>query len=224
MLTRASSVIALTALATAATGCMPFAVPPSRTDLATTFVAGSGKVESGLRVASGVHYASATVARHVPFDVGAGYVFEQFEPQRDDTALVAPRDARAGAPLQVTAAAPRRAQGFYLGAAAAIGGDRHQRGWAGGRAQLVFGPGGPRATIAARLSWELFTTGQASGSESTPCGFTAGGASGTSALGLFVESGAQLSGGDAPVAFVTTVGMSIRLPFVAGVAVDFCHW
>ena len=224
MLRASSLAIRLAALASLG-GCAAGVVPPSRTDIATTVIADQGEVTSGLRFSSGAHLASGVLRRDFPVDVGAGYVYERVEvaPSPDPIA------ARATAPSPGgDGHAPRieDAHGGYLEASHVIDRGRAHRTWLGVRGEVL----GRRTEDGRRADFffndtattEIYTSGQGSGGFTDRCGGGAGFSRGTSAIGLFVESGAQWVDDEEGAAFVATAGLSVRLPLFGGFVFNLC--
>jgi hypothetical protein len=207
------------------------ALPPSRTDVGTTVIAGDGEMSSGFRVATGAHLASASVRRDFPVDVGAGYVYERLarshgSPTSRETREMAAGDGSIATPTDVVDAGPRNVHGGYLEVAYTISRSHSHRSWLGARGELLIEDGlaeNSRSTgLYARVAWELFAPSPSVFGGSTSG--TAGGvgvAHGTAGLGLFVEAGAQRSEEDRS-AFVATAGVSVRMPFLAGFFFDLC--
>jgi hypothetical protein len=120
------------------------------------------------------------------------------------------------------------AHGAYLELSRTVSTGRQHRAWLGLRSELLWhepeiGPAQRSLGISTRLSWELFSGSEGSGSKDTRCGFVAGVWQGASAIGLFVETGARAVEG-APTEMVATAGVSVRLPIVMGVGMDLCSW
>ena len=219
---------ALVALALLGSGCAAGALPPSRTDVGSTMIAGSGHMASGLRLTTGAHLASGTVNRDIPLDVGAGYVYERMGHPTTSGPAASQSLALTGAgstgrskPLDDHV----DAHGAYLEVAHVIGRSQAHRSWLGARGEVLLrqSPEGrrPAAGAYARAAWELFAPRQGAGGFTSECGGGAGVAYGSLGLGLFVESGAQWTE-DLGTAFVATAGLSVRLPFLAGFAFDLC--
>jgi len=154
-----------------------------------------------LRFATGIHVASLTTSRRIPFDVGAGYV-------------------RMSSPDAKDVWHPIR--GAYVEVAPVVLRGDVWRVFAGPRAELLFAGDGDRGTgfaMFGRVAWETYAPVAFAGG--TASGKACFAAVGYGALGLspYTEAGLQrLPGGD-----VTTVvlgGLSVRHPaaaFCAGV-------
>lgn len=209
------------------TGClMAGALPPSRTDIGTTVIAGDGQMHSGLRFSTGAHLASGTTRADFPVDVGAGYVYERLA----RPPATADRDPAANglssAPMTDLDDA-RDLHGGYLDAAYTFSRGAGHRSWIGARGELLFRAAPDVDTrvagVYARAAWELYKPGQGGFGGFTSRGFGGGvGVShGTAGLGIFLEAGAQRGEGDQS-AFVATAGLSVRLPFLAGLFFDLC--
>jgi hypothetical protein len=183
-------------------GCVPFAFPPSRTDLGFAAVARGQEGGAGVRLATGVYLASATINPALPLDVGAGYT------------LTAPLRAPAEGPGGL-------AQGAYLEGVRHLplspldhaGAGRLQ---VGGRGAMLFGRGGARPgfELTARLGIEGFKTVNGeleTSSDAVAVGF------GQLGIGGFVEAGYQALPGTGGSAFIGNVGLSVRLPAIFGI-------
>lgn len=208
-------------VALAAAGCAAGVLPPSRSEVATTVIAGAGRPEHGVRFATGAHLASGQTARDARFDLGAGFIYER---------LAAPppgSEARAlgGEPMSAGDEPPATdARGSYLEVAGAIQRGPFHRTWIGARTELLRqeSAAGKRAIGAtvARLAWEAHAPVRAVGSSSGSDGtFGAGFAYGAVGLGLFVESGVRYAEGERP-AFVALGGVSLRMPWLGGFVID----
>lgn len=200
-------------------------IPPSRTDVATTVIADRGQVTSGLRFSTGAHLASGVLRRDFPVDVGVGYVYERFESAPSPEAVA----MRQTEPPTSGDAGARRiddAHGGYLEASHVVDRGQAHRTWLGVRGEVLGRQtdDGRRAEVGgyARLAWEIYASGEGAGSWSDRCGGGAGFSHGTSALGLFVESGAQWVGDEEGAAFVAMAGLSVRLPLFGGFVFNLC--
>jgi hypothetical protein len=116
--------------------------------------------------------------------------------------------------------------GVYLSFARVVARNvaNHHRTWLGLRAEYLYAPrseGGSTLGAYGRLDWEIFGPTVGAGATSDSCGGGVAMAYGTSALGLYLETGARnlLDGGHA---YSTTAGITVRLPFLAGMAYDLC--
>ncbi len=204
-------------------GCVAGVVPPTRTDVGSTVIASDGQMQSGLRVATGAHLASGQTARNRNLDLGIGVVYERL-----GAPAPAGSEARAlggTAPMEGEAPEGIEARGSYVDAAAVLARGGWHRTWIGARSELMRqeGPGGGRAVGAtvARIAWETYGPVAAAGADSSGTGFGAGFAYGAFAMGLFIESGVRYAEGERP-AFVAIGGMSLRMPWLGGFAVDLC--
>ena len=108
----------------------------------------------------------------------------------------------------------RDLHGGYLDVAYTLSRGHGHRSWIGARGELLF-RGAPDvdsrvAGVYARAAWELFkpSEGLFGGFTSRGFGGGAGVSRGTSALGLFIEAGAQRGENDES-AFVATAGLSV---------------
>jgi hypothetical protein len=199
--------------------CAAGVLPPSRTEIGSTVIAGSGQVQNGLRVATGAHLASGQTARDGNIDLGAGFVYERLGAAAASEARV-----RGAAPPEEGAPTFIEASGSYADAAAVLQRGRWHRTWIGARTELMRqrGAEGGRAVGAsfARIAWETYAPVHGSGSFSDGSGaFGAGFAHGAFAMGLFVESGVRYAEGERP-AFVAIGGMSLRMPWLGGFVFD----
>ena len=218
--------LALLAALAIDTGCAAGVLPPSRTDVGTTVIAGSGQIESGLRFSTGAHLASGSIRRDAPLDIGAGYVFQRVA--RSPVSSEARALASAGAgPVEDAGDADDHAdaQGAYVEFAHTIDRGSGHRSWMGARGEILARDAADgvhtSAGAYARLAWELFTPSRGAGVYAEGCGAGAGFAYGTAGLGLFVEAGTQFTEGER-AAFVATAGLSLRLPLVGGFAFNLC--
>ncbi len=198
--------------------CVAGVLPPSRSDIGTTIQQPDGELRTGLRISTGAHLASATLNKEEPYDVGIGYVYERAEASGKDVTMKAP--------VEGGAQGARTSQGVYLSAAhlLSLNLKEHHRTWLGMRAEYLHASeedGGPSVSLLARGTWEIFGVGEGAGGFSDSCGGGAGFAYGTTALGVFLEGGARRSlEGEASV--VATAGISVRLPFLGGLAYNVC--
>lgn len=211
----------MSVLVLAASGCVGGALPPSRTDVGSTVVAGRGGPAHGLRVTTGAHTASATTRGDVGLDVGGGYVFEELAPSAEGE-HVARVD---GPPTTGAPPAARRAHGGYLEVGRTLRQGDRNRIWLGVRSEILVPedqPSGLHHTVAVRAAWEVYATGAGGGGFSDRCGGGAGYAHGQVGVGLYVDSGVRTGrGGES--AIVATAGVTVRLPFVAGFAFSLCN-
>ncbi|HLU68889.1 MAG TPA: hypothetical protein VKZ63_21555 [Kofleriaceae bacterium] len=221
---RLAPLLALCALAPL--GCAAGVLPPSRTEVGTAVIARGGQPQSGVRVTTGAHLASGQLRRDGSFDVGAGYVFERVQAGGGPGA----RSLALGSGAPVDEAEPldhQDSHGLYVEAAHVIQRASAHRSWLGARGELLrqAGPDGERsaAGLYARLAWEVFGSGEGAGAAGDGCGFGAGFMYGTFGLGLFLESGARWTEGE-ETAFVAIGGLSLRMPLLGGLVVDFCRW
>lgn len=217
---------ALTMIAVLGTGCVAGALPPSQTEIGPTMVARSGRTETGMRVTSGAHWASST-AKNPRFDVGVGYVVERTGDAPDEHVASTEEALGTGGGVET---APRDdedplriGQGVYLDLARRVAAGPSHRAWLGFRGQALWSglEQHPDLGIGARLSWELYSIGSGAGGFSDRCGGGVGVAAGTTAVGGYVEAGYRVSP-DGVAELVSTAGVSIRLPFLAGVAFNLC--
>ena len=183
--------IVLSALGALGACIIPITVPPARVDL------GYGPTSGGpqtLHVAAGASLVSAQRRRDATLDVGAGYVL----------------DANVREPGLV-------GHGPYLEAAWLQSGAK-ARTSIGLRGAALRHAGSTGGAFALRLSRELYRPGQGPWTSSDRCGFGAGGWYGSSAVGVYAESGLLLApGGDA--GWSTTIGLTVRTPAIWGLGV-----
>jgi hypothetical protein len=182
-------------------------------------IAQDGRMVSGFRVSTGAHLASGFKRRDIPFDVGAGYVFERID------ADVAPEELAMSANGGETPTDHVDAHGAYVEAAHVLSRGSAHRSWLGARGEVLTREtaDGRRVSAGAhaRLAWELFGPSEGGGTFTTRCGGGAGFAYGSAGIGLFVESGAQWIE-EEETAFVATAGLTLRLPLIGGFAFDLC--
>jgi hypothetical protein len=201
-----------------AQGCIAGVLPPSRTELGSQVIAADGGPRSGMRLATGAHLASGQVRPDVGLDVGAGYVYER---QSEEGAVALGGGGKPSGPRRLDG------HGMYLEVSHVLQGSGAARSWLGARGELMRmrRSEGSRGALGlyARAAWEVFKAGKAEGSGPTRCGFGAGFAHGAVALGLFVESGVRWVEAEEP-AFVAVGGLTVRMPWMGGVAVDLCSW
>jgi hypothetical protein len=158
-------------------------LPPSRTDLSTVAHGGG----AGYRVAAGAHSGSLPRRADVPFDLGAGYIYED------------------------AAAEPQH--GSYIELGRPIWRSGNTRVLAAGRVEMFWNSIGATGTTRAgsvRLALER-RLGHLAGGVSDSNG--GGAAFGILAPGLFLEAGArQLEPGE--VTGTVVAGISLRLPLL----------
>jgi len=171
---------ALAALALA--GC--FALPPSRTELATV-AHGSG---TGYRFATGGHSASAPKQIDVPFDLGAGYIYEQ----------VGDGDGQHGNYIELSR------QVWHQGST---------RAFVGGRVEVFWNDVGELGTTraaSARIAIEKVAAHVAGAGGQSGSGAAV---YGLFAPGVYLEAGVrELERGD--TTGTVTAGLYVRLPFL----------
>lgn len=215
--------IALSALALAS-GCVAFggAAPPSRTDVARTVHGRAGELRHGTHLAVGTHWASGTLSRDVPIDVGAGVIFERddAEPDRGEASL-----ALVTAPQPMAESTGPWRRGYYVDVAYALGRRGYERAWLGSRFEALHAlrasmASRPAVGASVRFAWELFATGAGAAADSNNKAFVVAGARGTSAVGLFLETGVRVDA-ESATSYVARGGVTVRLPLLAffGVAV-----
>ncbi len=212
-----SRLVPILLLAPLAGACVAGGLPGTRTDVDSALQAQRGEIRAGVKVSSGVHWASITKDREQDFDVGAGYVYERVEGSGGDITQKhnqAPDDEG------------RRAHGAYLSAAGILSRNirENHRTWLSVRAEFLDAPeadGGKALSLLARTTWEIFGPVEGAGAASDSCGGAMGAAYGTSAIGLYVEGGAHRSL-EGRASFVSTAGLSLRLPNLFGLAFNLC--
>jgi hypothetical protein len=207
----------LIVFAIAGSACAAGALPPSRTDVGTMVAKPTGEIQTGFRVSTGAHWASATHDKLVDYDVGAGYVYERSEASGGD---ITDKHTSGDAPDTSNVA-----HGGYLSLERVLSRSlrNKQRTWLGMRVEYLDGKDDSKSSISAlaRINWEVFGHVEGAGASDTNCGGAFGIGYGTAAVGFYGEAGARRSlEGDA--SFVATLGLSIRLPFLAGVVFDLC--
>ena len=186
--------------------------PPTRADVGSVAVARNGQVQSGVRGSVGAHWASGTRTRKVPFDIGAGVVYER---ALRGTQPLDPTAQKNGylpdVPMQE--APPQAAWGGYLEASARLSARGNKRSWLGARTEVMrVENGGPTSiSLMARASWEVYGAGAAAGADSSSNAFVMFAGAGTLGAGFYLESGVRhtASGGNE---FLTTGGVSLRMP------------
>jgi hypothetical protein len=176
----------------------------------------TGEARTGLRFSTGAHWASASSDKAEDYDFGAGYVYERTEgPGGDITDKHQIGESDDG---------PLVSHGAYVAVDRVLSRDKSkkQRTWLGMRGEYLHGDdGGHTLSALARLNWEVYGHVEGAGSSSTNCGSAMGIAYGTAGLGFYGEAGARRTlEGDA--SFVATLGLSLRLPTLFGVAFDLC--
>lgn len=177
----------------------------------------TGEFRSGVRVSTGAQWASATIDEDQDFDVGVGYVYEHIDAQDDIRQQVSGPNAADGA---------RTSQGAYLSFAKILSSNvrDHHRTWLGIRAEYLHASdedGGPSMNLLARANWEVFGPAVGAGGSSDSCGAVVGAAYGTAGIGLYLEGGARRSL-EGEASFVSTAGISLRLPSVWGMGIGWC--
>jgi hypothetical protein len=184
----------------AASGCvLPFAVPPLTTDLggARIIQGGTGNV---FHLSTGLHSASfEAIPRSDVLDIGVGYALDA-----DGTGL--------------------RDQGVYGEGAWFVMRRPHARIAPGGRGELLFSKGRTGGGLFARVSAEIFTSVDGDGQSNDPCGTAFYHWAGIPSTGLYAEAGVQYLP-EGRTSFVTTGGLTFRLPAIAGFALLLpgCH-
>ena len=205
----------------AGAGCAGMVLPPARTEVGSTVIAAGGQPTTGVRFSTGAHLASGSLSTSLPIDVGAGYVYEHAgsdAPGRSDLALGAGGDS---APT----ADGVNSQGAYLSAQHLLSHGGGSRSWLGLRGELLVQDGSDGRHTAlgsyARIDWELIAPGKGEGGYTDNCGGGAGVAYGVFGVGLYLESGVRWVESERS-AFVTTAGLTLRTPFLAGLVLDTC--
>jgi hypothetical protein len=209
----------LAALAALASGCAGVILPPSQTTVGPALVADDAGRAVGIKVSSGAHWASSHAA-DPRIDVGGGYVFE-----RTSSTPAAHEVGVAARERTAPEDAVRVGHGAYVEVARRIHGGRSDfhRAWLGARGEALWtGADEVEVGVAARISWELFGRGSGSGAAFDGCAGGFGIATGTTALGGYAEAGYRIDPGTGQARFVSTAGVSLRLPFLAGMGFSFC--
>ena len=193
-----------------ATGCAAAMVgaPPARVDVGSVTTARQGVMSHGVRGSAGIHWASATTSHNVPFDIGAGAVYERFYP---DAALLEPV-AEKSAMEELNP--PVERYGGYLEGSWRLSGKGSQRAWIGGRAEMMGTSSGKPTSLSlvGRVSWELYGNGTAAAAETKlDKGLAMFASTGTIGLGAYLESGLRHSM-DGDDELIVTAGLSVRVP------------
>lgn len=218
---RLTAVIALTH-----TACVAGALPPSKTDVGSFAATDGGDVGPGLRLASGAHVASGA-DRPIPIDVGAGYVYEQAGAAEERASASAPVRTAAGEPEpEVAGEVAARRHGAYLEVSRTIRERGSDRAWAGARAEALWPEAAPEGSppilgLSGRISWELFGRAVGAGGVADSQTAAGGAAYGTAGIGFYSEVGYRRTP-DGRRGVLVSAGISVRLPFLAGVAVSSC--
>jgi hypothetical protein len=180
----------LALLSLLASGCiLPYAVPPARLDFGGAHVMHGGNV---FHFAAGLHTASAgeIVPHSDRFDAGIGVVL----------------NAQQGG---------LRDHGFYAGGDYFLRRREHTRIGLGARGEYLIDDGISGGGLYGRLTLEAFNAGNGGGSGQGNCSATSFAWRGAPGTALYAEAGGQMLP-DGRTAFVSTAGLSIRLPAVAG--------
>ena len=178
-------------VALASSGCiLPYAIPPLRGEIGGTTLS---QRDPALHVAGGTHLASGTRRRNQPFDVGAGGFFDWSE-HGDST------------------------KGAYVDTAVFVERSPRTRTSVGVRGELRWNPAGRGAGAKLRVDHEMFGATSKDYSGSDRCGFVAGTAYGTGALGVFAEAGHVWMPNDES-AWTATAGVTMRIPSTVGLLV-----
>ncbi len=209
---RAIGVLTIGAALTA-TGCIAGALPPSRSDVGTTMTHADGEVATGVRVATGAHWASGSLDREQDYDIGVGYIYENASESGGDI-----RDEPGDGTDALVS------HGVYASFATLLSRDIREddRTWFGLRSEYLRASDGSNSIgVLARGTWEIFGASEGGGGFSDNCGGGAGYAMGTTALGLYLEAGPRRTfNNEASVS--ATAGVSLRLPFLFGFAYNLC--
>ena len=192
-------------------------LPPSRTDVGTVLAKPNGEMLTGVRFSSGVQSASAIASQDTEYDLGVGYVYERLESSGSD--ITSKHVEGQGARDQVS-------HGTYVSIDRVLSRNKqyHQRTWLGMRGEYMrsrHGDGGDMLSLLARLNWEVHGKAVGAGAEATNCGFISAMSYGTIGLGFFAEAGARRSF-EGEATFVASLGLSLRLPFLAGMGFGLC--
>lgn len=165
-----------------------------------------GAMHNGSRVSSGMHWASGTRSRNVPFDIGAGAVYERRAAGQEIQSV--PKSASQPAAVEHTV-------GGYIEAASRLSASGVTRSWIGGRAELLrhLASGESTASLSARMSWEVYGGGTSAGAEGSGNGFAAYLAGGTIGIGPYLEAGVRRASAGRTEMLVTA-GVSLRLPAI----------
>ena len=182
-------------------GCaMPIGLPPLRTDLGI----GTDRGTPTGHVAAGASLVSGQVRENAAVDLGLGYTLDL---AFADTPHVL------GQGMYVDAAwlqsSPTRRTSLGVRGALLIDGD----GETGADGKRHLGGG-----VMLRVSREAYQHGRGPWSTTSRCGFGGGYYHGSSAIGVYAESGAQVLPAGR-TAWLTTAGLTFRLPAWAGIGV-----
>jgi hypothetical protein len=180
-------------------------IPPARVDIAPVTMSKGATLTSGFHLTAGLHWASLDPRRKNSYDVGIGYIHEQFP----TSGVGLPPSADCGPELEHS---PWQLHGAYLELSRRMSGSKWTRSWLGVRGELLYatvnGDTRAGAGLTSRMAWELYAP--VSGGSGNAVGL------GNFAVGMFMElSYRRLPSGISGTA--ATAGVSMRLPFfVAG--------
>ena len=179
----------LTMMTSAALTGCFFALPPSRTEVG--WATGDGG-PSRTRIATGAHLASATPA-DVPVEVGVGLLYESGDQMSPST------------------------KGPYVDLGLAVLRNEHARLLVGLRGERRWQAHEMHYGTKLRVDLEMFSHGGGPFSDTGSCGFVSGASAGNTGLGIYAEAGAGWIPGDPT--WLATMGITVRLPAVAGIAI-----
>ncbi len=180
-------------------------IPPTRIDIAPVTMSRGDTMTSGFHLTAGLHWASLDPRRKNSYDVGIGYIHEQFP----TNGVGLPPAQACGLEIEHS---PWQMHGAYLELSRRMSGSKWTRSWLGVRGELLYATvnGATRAGagITSRMSWELYAPISGGGNNVV--------ALGNFAIGMFMElSYRRLPSGTTGTA--ATTGLSMRLPFfIAG--------
>lgn len=185
-------------------GCFAMGLPPSRTEVGAVTNSGSEVEHTTLRVASGIHSASATKSPDVTADFGVGYLFEMKE---SDSEMESTRESTHGA---------------YFEASKRLQIDGTYRTWLGLRTEALRRDQSTSLGVSARVGWEVFSSADGYESKVTDgCGVAVSSAYGSIGVGVYAETGVRRS--SSGTEFVASTGLSLRLPTLYGAVFDPCE-
>ncbi len=181
----------------------------------------TGEVQTGFRVSTGAHWASASSDKLDDYDIGAGYVYERSEASEASADNMDTKHRPANKPETAEVS-----QGAYVSVERVLSRSNrdNQRTWLGMRAEYLQGSGeNMESSISAlaRINWEINTHVEGAGAADSNCGGALGFAYGKAGVGFYAEAGARRTL-EGAASLVATMGLSMRLPFLGGVAFDLC--
>ncbi len=191
-----------------ASGCAAGILPGARWDAGGVTVQNRDGGEARGRWSVGTHLNSHLA---LPVEVGVGYQAEH---------------ATVFGPPSSPGAKPQMDGGPYVEVAGRMHESHAHRSFLGLRGSVLWPVEDPAElkngiiNMALRADFEFFTKVSGAGAEGTGGGFVAGLAQGILAVGAYAESGYRRDP-DGTRSFVATAGLTIRTPFLVGMAMDF---